>query len=179
MVSSLRSFYLLRAGVAFAWVAAVVATHPGSSPIAAGALAIYAGWDAVANVIDIRRNALPGDVTRQVNAGVSLAAASVMAAGAVFGFNVAVVAFGAWALVAGVLQLLVGWRRRGTAKGQVPMIVSGAQSALAGLFFARLGLTATPTIADLFPYAAFGASYFLASALWLTWTSSRSQTART
>lgn len=88
------------------------------------------------------------------------------------------VAFGAWAFLAGVLQLVVGLRRRSAAKGQVLMMLSGGQSALAGLFFARLGVVGSPTIADLYPYAAFGASYFPASAAWLAWSDRRTQIVR-
>lgn len=178
MKESLRSFYFLRAGVAYAWVVAVVAAHLEQSPLAAAALAVYAGWDALANIIDIRRDPLPGDSNRQRNVAVSVAAAAVMAAGAVLGFKLAVVGFGAWALLAGILQLLVGLRRRSGAKGQVLMMLSGAQSALAGLFFTRLGLVGSPKMADLYPYAAFGASYFLASGLWLVWSERRTQSAR-
>lgn len=178
MTSSLRSFYFLRAGVAFTWVAAVAITQPGRGAVAALALAAYAAWDAIANFIDIRRNPLPGDKKRELNAAVSVAAAGVMAAGAVVGFNVSVIAFGAWALGAGLFQLLVGLRRRSSENGQILMILSGAQSALAGVFFTRLGIVASPTIADLVGYAAFGATYFLASALWLTWSGRRAQLAR-
>lgn len=178
-LDSLRSFYVLRAVVAYAWVAAVALTAPGRSAVAAGALALYAAWDALANWLDLRRNPIPGDTTRQINIGVSLGAAAAMAVGAVSGFEVAAVAFGAWALVAGILQLVVGLRRRGKAKGQLFMVLSGGQSALAGIFFTRMGLVAQPSMADLFPYAAFGATYFLASALWLTWTRYRAQSVRT
>jgi hypothetical protein len=46
------------------------------------------------------------------------------------------------------------------------MILSGAQSALAGGFIiARAGGAQVPTISDIVPYAAFGAFYFLVSAL--------------
>lgn len=172
-MASLRSFYFLRAGVAYTWVVAVVLTHPGQSALAAIALAVYALWDVVANLIDIRRNPLPGDRNRELNVAVSLAAAAAMASGVAFGFNVSVIAFGAWAFLAGAFQLLVGLRRRAAAKGQVLMILSGAQSALAGIFFTRLGLVATPSITDLVGYAAFGATYFLASGLWLAWSERR------
>jgi len=173
MPPSLRSFYFLRAGVAYVWVACVAAGQLGSGPLAAAALAIYAGWDATANAIDIKRNPLPGDFNRQINVAVSLVAGVAMAAGGVVGFRVSAIAFGAWALLAGILQLLVGWRRRSAAAGQVLMMLSGLQSAVAGAVFVRLGLVASPTIADLFPYAAVGATYFLASGLKLAWSERR------
>jgi hypothetical protein len=49
------------------------------------------------------------------------------------------------------------------------MILSGAQSALAGVFFVKMaGGTEIIGIANVAPYAAFGAFYFLVSALWLS-----------
>lgn len=48
------------------------------------------------------------------------------------------------------------------------MILSGAQSALAGGFMISQSLgAATPTIFDIVPYAGFGAFYFLLSAICL------------
>ena len=44
--------------------------------------------------------------------------------------------------------------------------LSGAQSTLAGIFFVRL--RAVRPITNVVPYAAFGAFYFLVSAVWLT-----------
>jgi hypothetical protein len=49
------------------------------------------------------------------------------------------------------------------------MILSGAQSALAGVFFVKMaGGPAVDVLTTVAPYAAFGAFYFLVSALWLT-----------
>ena len=48
------------------------------------------------------------------------------------------------------------------------MILSGAQSTLAGVFFVvQSGGARVPGIVDVAPYAAFGAFYFLVSAVWL------------
>ncbi|MGN6382091.1 MAG: hypothetical protein ACTHMK_05795, partial [Dyella sp.] len=75
--------------------------------------------------------------------------------------------FGLWALLAGLFQLAVGIRRRKLG-GQAFMMISGAQSALAGVVFNIQAFGVTPGIAQLAPYAAFGGFYFLLSALWLT-----------
>jgi len=76
--------------------------------------------------------------------------------------------FGAWAILAGLLQLATGVQRWKSFGAQWAMILSGAQSALAGGFFISRSLgNAVPGIADIAPYAAFGAFYFAASALWL------------
>ena len=77
--------------------------------------------------------------------------------------------FGAWAIVAGLLQLVTGLRRWKSFGAQWTMVLSGAQSALAGGFFIKQSIAATVHgIADVAPYAGFGAFYFLVSALWLT-----------
>jgi hypothetical protein len=53
------------------------------------------------------------------------------------------------------------------------MMISGAQSALAGVIFSIQSFGAAPTIKQLVPYAAFGGLYFLLSALWLTFRKAR------
>lgn len=57
------------------------------------------------------------------------------------------------------------------------MVLSGAQSALAGGFFIKQAIgAAAPDITDIAPYAAFGAFYFLVSAAWLSVTQARKRT---
>jgi uncharacterized membrane protein HdeD (DUF308 family) len=76
--------------------------------------------------------------------------------------------FGAWATLSGLLQLATGVRRW-AAGGQWAMVLSGAQSALAGVFFIKRSLAEPiPGIKDIAPYAAFGAFYFFVSTVWLT-----------
>jgi uncharacterized membrane protein HdeD (DUF308 family) len=76
--------------------------------------------------------------------------------------------FGVWATLSGLLQLATGIRRRKGVGAQWPMILSGAQSALVGAMFLRQAAgPEVPSVVDIAPYAAFGAFYFLVSALWL------------
>jgi uncharacterized membrane protein HdeD (DUF308 family) len=82
-----------------------------------------------------------------------------------------VLVFGAWALLAGLFQLAVGIRRRKLG-GQVFMMISGVQSALAGVVFIVQAFGVAPGLRQLAPYAAFGGLYFLLSALWLTFKKS-------
>ncbi|HEX7816853.1 hypothetical protein [Dyella sp.] len=164
----LRNFYGLRALVAFLWVAVVVLTR--SSPlIGAVLLVIYAAWDALANYLDAQRNGgLSANPGQRMNLGVSAAMSVLLAVGFVWGGPAgAVGVFGVWALLAGLFQLIVGIRRRKQG-GQVFMMISGAQSALAGGAFLFRAFSTTPHISDLAPYAAFGGFYFLLSALWLS-----------
>jgi uncharacterized membrane protein HdeD (DUF308 family) len=77
--------------------------------------------------------------------------------------------FGAWAILSGLLQLGAGLKRWKRFGAQWAMVLSGAQSALAGAFFIfQAGLPAMPSIATVTGYAGFGAFYFLVSALWLS-----------
>ena len=159
----LRNYYLVRAGVAALWVAAAF-TVGRASPLAAAVLLIaYPAWDAIANLIDVSRN---GGVARNrpqalniVVSGITAAAVATVIANphAVLGV------FGAWASLAGLLQLATGVRRWKSG-AQWAMILSGAQSALAGGFFIKQAFgSAVPGIADIAPYAAFGAFYFAVS----------------
>ena len=87
--------------------------------------------------------------------------------------------YGSWAMLAGIFQLATGVRRWKVHGAQWPMILSGAQSALAGGFFiVRAGGAQVPTISDIAPYAAFGAFYFLVSALPLAVSSAWSRSPR-
>jgi uncharacterized membrane protein HdeD (DUF308 family) len=170
-MKTLRDFYYLRAGVAAAWVALVVLLSSLAAPvlIVGALLVVYPLWDAVANVIDARRsgglNKNPG---QRLNAVISVATAAVLVAALVLRGNAGgLFVFGCWALGAGLLQLFVGIRRRAIG-GQVFMMISGVQSALAGVFMVIQSFGEAPTILKLAPYAAFGAFYFLLSALRLT-----------
>jgi uncharacterized membrane protein HdeD (DUF308 family) len=78
-------------------------------------------------------------------------------------------AFGIWASLSGLFQLVTGVRRWKSYGAQWAMILSGAQSGLAGVFMLKQAAGAELVgIANIAPYAAFGAFYFLVSAVSLT-----------
>ena len=88
--------------------------------------------------------------------------------------NAVLAVFGIWAIAAGLAQLNTGVRRWRTFGAQWAMILSGAQSMLAGVFFVtQAGRAKIPTIMDVAPYAAFGAFYFLVSAALLMFADRR------
>ena len=162
----LQHYYLLRAGVSALWVAAAVTLGAGN-PVAAGALLVaYPAWDALANVADARRNGgARANPSQAINAVVS-GALSIALLAALGQMHAVLALFGVWAGLAGLFQLVTGVRRWKREGAQWAMILSGAQSALAGGFFLKqAGGAATPTILDIAPYAAFGAFYFLVSGL--------------
>lgn len=167
---TLQRFYFLRAAVAFGWVGLALALSASVPALGPALLAVYIGWDAIANLLDARRTKAesPDASTsgQHTNALVSGLAALVALGGLVAGMTLSVVVFGLWALGAGVLQLVVGLRRRRAAtSGQWFMILSGAQSSLAGVAFVGKGLAGNAHVADLAPYAVFGGTYFLLAAI--------------
>jgi uncharacterized membrane protein HdeD (DUF308 family) len=170
-MNSLRHFYFLRSAVAFTWVALVVliSNLAVSALVAAVLLVLYPAWDALANVLDARRSGgLSANPGQRLNAAISIATTAALAIALGVGGNTGgIFVFAAWALLAGLLQLYVGIRRRKMG-GQVFMMISGAQSALAGVVMTLQAFGKTPTIAQLAPYAAFGGLYFLLAALRLT-----------
>jgi uncharacterized membrane protein HdeD (DUF308 family) len=172
---NLAHYYLVRAIVAAAWVAAAVAIGRSNGTAAALLLVSYPAWDALANWFDARSSGgLGTNPTQALNVAVSLAAAIAVAVTLPLSMNAVLAVFGIWAIAAGLAQLITGvrrWRRFGA---QWAMILSGAQSMLAGVFFvAQAGHARIPTIADVAPYAAFGAFYFMVSAGWLMFANRR------
>ena len=169
--AALTRYYFLRAGVAAAWVAAAF-TIGGANPLIGGALLVlYPAWDAVANARDALANGgLRANPAQALNLGVS----AVVALGVALLMQVDMARvlqlFGAWAILAGLLQLLAGIRRWRAYGAQWAMILSGAQSALAGGFFIQQSFApVVPSVlTTVAPYAAFGAFYFLVSAIALT-----------
>ena len=165
----LRDYYYLRAGVSAAWVA--MAFTAGKASPAAGAvlLVAYPAWDAFANLIDAHRSGgLTRNPTQFFNVGVSGATALAVAV-TLGNMNTVLAVFGTWAILAGLLQLATGVRRWKAYGAQWAMILSGAQSALAGGLFIKRSLEAVvPSVTDVAPYAAVGAFYFLVSALLLS-----------
>ena len=175
LTGSLARYYLVRAIIAAIWVAAAVATGGSNGTVAALLLVIYPAWDALANWFDAQGSGgLRTNPTMAFNVAVSLVAAIAVAVALQLSMNAVLAVFGIWAIAAGLAQLITGVRRWRTFGAQWAMILSGAQSMLAGVFFVtQAGFARIPTILDVAPYAAFGAFYFLVSAAWLTFANRR------
>ncbi|WP_434724689.1 DUF308 domain-containing protein [Mesorhizobium sp. RIZ17] len=166
----LKSYYYLRFAVSAAWVLAAVTVARTVPPLAAIMLVAYPLWDALANYVDARRSGgLRGNGSQLLNFVVSIVTAIAVAIALGRGMNAVLAVYGVWAVVSGAFQLLTAVRRWKTNGAQWAMILSGAQSALAGLFFVKMaGGAEAIGIANVAPYAAFGAFYFLLSAVWLS-----------
>ena len=163
---------IARAVLALVWAAALVIAagdHVPSTnsdvPIAAAALlASYPAIDAVASVAA----ALGKDASERVlrgNAAISaiaVAAIGATAFGADAGATLA--AFGAWAAVSGAIQFGVAVQRRRAGSRQLPMIVSGGLSTIAGISFLAASGMDDAHLAIVGGYMALGALLYLLSA---------------
>jgi uncharacterized membrane protein HdeD (DUF308 family) len=161
---SLRNLYFVRTAFQVIFAAGVIATATSQPKVAALLFLIYPLWDVACTIYDLNTFSKSGSArtTQVINAALGLAA-SIGIGLTVFEKPIyAVAIFGLWAFGAGVLQLVVGLiRRKQLGGGQWSMILSGTQSALAGIFFIVFGLKDKKHIGDIGGYAIFGALYFL------------------
>jgi len=166
----LKQYYFLRAAFSVAWVVAALAAGRSSAAIAGVLLVLYPAWDAAANFVDgLRSGGLNQNRTQVLNVVASLATAVAVLLALQVNMNWVLGVFGAWAILAGLLQLGTAVRRWKSYGAQWAMVLSGGQSALAGGFFIFQATTPmSPSIATVTGYAGVGAAYFLVSAVWLT-----------
>ena len=161
---SLRNLYFTRTAVQLLWAGIVIATAASHPALAAGLLILYPLWDVACTVYDLRSSirSNSGPPTAQyVNAVLGSLATIGIFLTAFKSPQQAVVTFGAWAFAAGLAQLAVGISRRKQLGGQWAMILSGLQSAAAGVAFILGGLHDKTHVKDLGGYAIFGGVYFL------------------
>jgi uncharacterized membrane protein HdeD (DUF308 family) len=169
---SSRRIAVVRAVLALVWAAALVIAVgdevPSTSsdvPVAAAALlASYPAIDVVASIAGALGTDASARVLR-VNAAISalaVVAIGVTAFGADAGATL--VAFGSWAAVSGAIQLGVAVHLRRTEGRQLPMIVSGGLSTIAGLGFLASSAMDDAHLARVGGYMALGALLYLLSA---------------
>ncbi|CAN5779644.1 membrane protein [soil metagenome] len=171
----LSRYYFTRAAFSLVWVGAAFSVADSKTAVVAALLLIYPAWDAVANTVDAQRNGgFRRNPTQVFNAVVSLMTTLAVGVALTQSMNAVLAVFGVWAAFSGLLQLATGVRRWKSFGGQWPMILSGIQSTAAGgMFLVEANAPALPQISAIAPYAAFGAFYFLISAIWLTVSEAR------
>lgn len=166
----LKTYYFTRGAFSIGWIILAV-TIARNAPLPAAALLIaYPAWDAIANYSDANKNGgLKANLSQMLNLVVSALTTVSVAIALGVSMNAVLAVFGVWAILSGLFQLVTAVRRWKSYGAQWAMILSGAQSALAGTFFFKQAADlANPDITVIAPYAAFGAFYFLVSAIWLT-----------
>ena len=163
--SDLRNLYAVRGVFALVWAALVAVSASSLNPLSVTLLVLYPLLDLAAAVVDFRssgdsrpRRALVANMALSLVAGVGLA----VAAGSEIPDVLRV--WGAWAIAAGLVQLVVAVQRRRLG-GQWPMILSGGISVLAGASFVSMASGDDPALTALAGYAALGGIFFAVSAI--------------
>jgi len=168
---SLRRLYFIRTAFSITWVILVSLFAKTSMVIAGILLVIYPAWDVIGTFLDIRANLnSPSKTPQYINAVISVL--TTLAVGVVLqkGIPETLMVFGAWAILTGSIQLVLGLQRRKLLGGQWPMIISGGQSMIAGVSIIVQAHAPTMGIVNLAGYSAFGAFYYLLSAFRLSKT---------
>ncbi|MFF9490073.1 hypothetical protein [Streptomyces sp. NPDC014676] len=163
--SALRRLYFVRFGFAIAWALVMFTMAKEISPVAAVLLVVYPLFDVGAAIVDANATSeTRSPVLLYVNMAVSLIAAVGVAIAATSGIPAVLRVWGAWAIVSGLVQLIVAVPRRKLG-GQWAMILSGGISVLAGGSFVASAGADNPTLAGAIGYAVPGGIFFLISAL--------------
>ncbi|MEU1644990.1 hypothetical protein [Micromonospora zamorensis] len=162
--SALRRLYFTRFAFAIVWALVTIATAKEIGPLTVALFVLYPLFDVGAAIYDLRSTRLAGSpALLYVNIAVSLITAVGVGVASASGIPAVLRVWGAWAIVAGLVQLIVGVTRRKMG-GQWPMIISGGISVLAGGSFIAGASAADPSLTNAAGYAIPGAIFFLIAA---------------
>ncbi|MCE6991524.1 hypothetical protein [Dyadobacter sp. CY323] len=172
---SLRTLYFTRAAFSIVWILLVTTLAKTNASVAMVLFIIYPAWDVIVTFFDIKSNSPSTNKTPQyVNVAIGVITTIAVTIFLQKGLAEALIVFSAWAILTGLIQLILGLHRRKQMDGQWPMIISGGQSMLAGVSIYLQAHTPGTGVNTLAGYAAFGAFYFLLAAFRLRKTINRS-----
>ncbi|WP_238009541.1 hypothetical protein KZZ52_26925 [Dactylosporangium sp. AC04546] len=157
----LRRLYLVRFGFALVWAVLLFASASTLGPLSVSLLVLYPLFDVAAAVLDARSSRA---ASLYVNIAISSLAAIGLAVASSDGIPAVLRVWGVWAIVSGLVQLVVGASRRRLG-GQWAMIISGAISTVAGTSFVLQAAQDGASLRSLAGYALLGGIFFLVSAL--------------
>jgi uncharacterized membrane protein HdeD (DUF308 family) len=161
---SFRNLYLLRAGFSVTWAVLIALFAKTELTLATVLFVIYPLWDVAATLLDIKATNNSASTKPQLlNIGIGVLVTGAVIIALQHGVPQALMVFGAWAILTGLIQLILAIKRRKLG-GQWPMMVSGGQSMIGGTSFIILAHAPTMGIASLAGYATFGAFYYLLAA---------------
>lgn len=164
--AALRKLYFLRFGFAVVWAALVFLAAGAGGPVLTVLVVLYPLVDAAAVLWQLRSEG-PGQASRLpewINVAVSVLAAIALGIASTVSVPAVLTVWGVWAITSGVVQLIAAVLRRKLG-GQVPLILSGGLSVLAGFGFAS---GAVPVASGIGGYAIVGAVFFLIAAIRLS-----------
>ncbi|QQQ73932.1 hypothetical protein IOD16_22125 [Saccharothrix sp. 6-C] len=161
----LRTLYYARFGFAIVWTGLLALTASALTPFGIALLVVYPLFDVAAAVVDFRSSgsARPR-APLYANMALSLLAGIGVAVAATSDIPSVLRVWGAWAITAGIVQLVVAIQRRRLG-GQWAMILSGGLSAVAGSTFVLQAGGADASLTAIAGYAAVGGVFFLISAI--------------
>ncbi|PWW67006.1 hypothetical protein [Actinokineospora spheciospongiae] len=163
--TGLRNLYYARFGFAVVWAGLVVLTASALTPVSIALLVVYPLFDVAAAVVDFRSSGTARPrVPLYANMALSLLAAIGLAVAVTSGIPDVLRVWGAWAITAGIVQLIVAVLRRGLG-GQWAMVLSGGISAVAGTSFVVQAAGAGASLTTVAGYATLGGVFFLVSAI--------------
>lgn len=161
----LRNLYYGRFVFAVVWAALLMLTATTLTPFAIALLVIYPLFDVAAAVIDFRTSGTERPrAPLYVNMALSLLTALGLGVAVTAGISGVLQVWGAWAISAGIVQLIVAILRYRLG-GQWAMILSGGISTLAGASFIAGSGAPDASLTNLGGYATLGGIFFLASAI--------------
>ncbi|MDH6523063.1 uncharacterized membrane protein HdeD (DUF308 family) [Streptomyces sp. SAI-135] len=163
---ALRALYFVRFTFAAVWAALLFAANSPLTLLAVDLLVLYPLFDVGAAVIDAYASRGAGVVRGLLglNIAISLCGAAGLAIAGGSGMPAILRAWGAWAIVSGLVQLIVGIVRRKMG-GQWPMMLAGSLSMLAGCSFILQASAPDPNLTSVAGYMALGGIFFLISCL--------------
>lgn len=165
---TLRRLYLVRFGFALVWAVLLFLTASSIGVLTAVLLVLYPAFDVAAAAVDARASRVGGAIGSAaglyLNVAISTLAAVGLLVAVMSGIPAVLRVWGAWAVVAGIVQLVVALRRRRLG-GQWAMIASGSISVLAGVSFVLMASNAGASLTAVAGYALLGGIFFLVSAL--------------
>jgi uncharacterized membrane protein HdeD (DUF308 family) len=167
--SRLRVLYFVRFGFAVIWGAVLFLAATSLNPLLTTLVIVYPLVDAAAVLWQLRTEPRTQASRRfeWLNVVVSVLAAGALAVASFNSLGSVLTAWGVWAVVSGITQLIAAVLRRRDG-GQVPLIISGALSVGAGISFIVMATHDVPSVAALATYAIPGGVFFLVSAIRLS-----------
>lgn len=161
----LSRLYYARSAFAVLWAGLLAVTATTLGPVSIVLLVLYPLVDLAAARFDARSAGVGGPRgALHLNMALSLLAAIALAVAVSSGIPSVLRVWGAWAITAGIVQLVVALQRRGLG-GQWAMVLSGGISTLAGASFIAMASGSQASLTSLAGYATLGGVFFLISAI--------------
>ncbi len=169
--SATHRIALVRAAFALVWAAALALAVSGKVPTAGSDVPVgvallltsYPLIDVISSLVGSRFGDARVLLGNAVVSGVAAVALGIASFGSDAGSTLAV--FGAWALVSGLILLGIAIHQRRSQGRHLPLIVSGAFSAVAGVKFLAASGNHGAHLGTISLYMAFGAVLYIVSAL--------------